>query len=310
MSVGILNLTKRSVLSIFRVDFDKALTNRWWSGIAQRIQSDQAKSETHDWLGGVPQMSEQTGDPKFAQMRVNEFTIRNKPWQSGVEVPKAAWLHQKGDVITTKVAELVDVAAAHPGELIQTLISQGENTVCYDGQYYFDTDHAEGDSGTQSNDLTASATTPSAPTASETVDAILKAVVAIWSYKDDKGNGVNVSARQFMVCSGPTIFPSVLKAVNQELIGSGESNVVVDNKKFTLVPQILPNLTGNKLYLFRSDAPNGKPFIYQILDEIEPYVLDENSEYCKIHGKLLFGASGNYNVGYGRWQGACLVTFT
>ena len=29
----------------------------------------------------------------------------------------------------------------------------GEATVCYDGQYFFDTDHVEGDSGTQSNDL-------------------------------------------------------------------------------------------------------------------------------------------------------------
>ena len=59
--------------------------------------------------------------------------------------------------------------------LINAALLAGESTVCFDGQYFFDTDHSEGDSGSQSNDITfdisdaGSGGTAAAPTPPSTV---------------------------------------------------------------------------------------------------------------------------------------------
>ena len=44
------------------------------------------------------------------------------------------------------IAELGRTAAVHPDELVFELLGNGFSTVCYDGQYFFDTDHPVGDS--------------------------------------------------------------------------------------------------------------------------------------------------------------------
>ena len=55
--------------------------------------------------------------------------------------------------IDIRIREQVQRAQAHWAKLLSDLIIAAESTVCYDGQYFFDTDHSEGDSGTQDNDL-------------------------------------------------------------------------------------------------------------------------------------------------------------
>ena len=51
------------------------------------------------------------------------------------------------------MAELAERGRTHYASLLSTLIVNGATTVCYDGQYFFDTDHSEGASGTQSNKI-------------------------------------------------------------------------------------------------------------------------------------------------------------
>ena len=48
-----------------------------------------------------------------------------------------------------------DRTVSHWASLLSTLIVNGESATCYDEQYFFDTDHSEGESGTQSNVISA-----------------------------------------------------------------------------------------------------------------------------------------------------------
>ena len=65
------------------------------------------------------------------------------------------------------------------GQLAVHAHHRRQSTACYDGQFFFDTDHAEGDSGTQSNDITNDIVTTTAPTASELQTSILLATQTI-----------------------------------------------------------------------------------------------------------------------------------
>lgn len=311
--IGVRPLSNRAMLTEFGYELDQAFNRQWWSDIVVPIDSTQVDGEDHGWLGGVPDLREQTGDPEFSELRAMTYFIRNKTEQSGVRIKKADWRHQKNGMLKNRVGELAGMAAGRPGRMIQAAIVAGESQVCYDGQLFYDTDHLEGDSGEQSNDIEADVTTPAAPTAAEMAEALIDGATQIMCQKDDQGNECNLSATSFMAAVPKTHYKALLKALGQELIGNGESNIVAqvrgERRAFTIKPQLLPRATGNKLYMFRTDQGNGRPFIHQVLDAPELGILDDKSEYCVVHGHCLFTVDVTHNVAYGRWQGACLVTF-
>lgn len=304
------NLTSRAVMAEMLYQMERQGPANWYAPFTFRAESNQPDGETHAWLGGFPGMTERKGDPQFGGLIAPEFFIKNVPFQAGVSIKKEHWLFQKLGLIEKRINEGVEVALDHPGLLIQQAIAAAESTNCYDGQFFFDTDHSEGSSGTQNNDITL-AKAGTLPTASEMQAAILKAIGQMLGFKDDKGNQVNMQARSFTVCAPTSLMGPLIQAIDQVLIGGGDSNVLAQGKRFTLIPQLLPSWSGNKIAVFRNREPlMGSAFIHQILLNPEPVILDVNSEYCRLKGEILFKIEGTYNVGYGRWQDSCLVTFT
>src|ERR1051325_2608810 len=77
------------------------------------------------------------------------LTIVNKTWESTIRIDADEQRRDKTGQIMVRVNELARRVATHPNKLLSTLISSGASSACYDGQYFFDTDHSEGDSGTQ-----------------------------------------------------------------------------------------------------------------------------------------------------------------
>jgi phage major head subunit gpT-like protein len=81
-------------------------------------------------------------------------TIVNKHYEATIEVQKKDARRDKTGQINARISEFADRAQTHWSSLLSTLLLNGAATVCYDGQYFFDTDHSEGSSGTQSNKIT------------------------------------------------------------------------------------------------------------------------------------------------------------
>lgn len=308
---GTRTLTERSILNSLLYKLDTGLGAGWHSPITRRVTSDQPNGETHGWLGGVPGMTERKGDPNFGKLQANTFFIRNVPFHTGLLIPREDWLFQRVGAIDQRINDLIVPAINHPGELVLSLINAGESTACYDGQYFFDTDHSEGSSGTQDNDLTY-AKAGTNPTAAEVKGAILAAIAAMWGFKDDKGQYCNLNATQFMVGGNAALVTTILEVLGVTTqVGGNTAILNANNTAFQLTPQILPGASANKLYVFRKHAPDmGSAFVHQVLIPSAPVVLGIDSEYCKLNGNLLFKVEGTYNVGYGRWQDACLTTFT
>lgn len=100
-----------------------------------------ARSEDYGWLADLPGVREWIGDRKVRQLAANNYNIVNKDWEATFEVDRNDIDDDNLGLYGTKIDLLADAANRHPDELSFGLLKAGFTTDCYDGQYFFDTDH-------------------------------------------------------------------------------------------------------------------------------------------------------------------------
>jgi phage major head subunit gpT-like protein len=112
-------------------------------------------TEEYGWLGAFPNMREWIGDRVVHGMAQHGYSIKNKPFEMTVGVPRPSIEDDQHGIYTPMMTEMGRAAAAHPDQLVFQLIKNGPSTKCFDGQFFFDTDHpvvaADGTDSTQSN---------------------------------------------------------------------------------------------------------------------------------------------------------------
>lgn len=116
-----------------------------WSRIATEVPSTK-KEEIYAWLGTFPKMREWLGDRQVKNLALSSYAIKNKPFESTVGVERDDIEDDSYGVYSPLIAELGRSAAAHPDELVFPLLAAGFASLCYDGQYFFDSDHLVGGS--------------------------------------------------------------------------------------------------------------------------------------------------------------------
>lgn len=282
----------------------------WVGDVAMRMTSTQA-SEEYAWLGNAPALREFIAGRTPAELSELSFVVSNKDYEGSIKIKSKDMRRDKLGVIQVRVNQLADRANDHPAKLLSSLIIAGESSLCYDGQYFFDTDHSEGDSGTQSNSISAAAATGTTPTVEEFSSAVLDAITKMYSFKDDRGEPMNQGASKFVVMVPITYMSVALQAVTALLTGGGNTTVLPALRgKFDIEVVPNPRLTWTtKFAVFRTDDA-AKPFILQEEDIPDVVALGEGSEYEQLNREQLFGIDWTGNVAYGYWQHAVLVTIT
>lgn len=311
--MGANSMGSRAIIGNFYMRLEQDLGASWVPQVSMLFQSDQ-EAEEYKWLGMAPAMREWIGGRQAKGFRDNGIVIRNKKYESTMEVP-VDWIRRdKTGQIMVRIAEQTERANAHWAKLLNQLILDAEAAACYDGQYFFDTDHSEGDSGTQDNDITYDVTTTTAPTAGEMETAILKAIQQIIGFKDDQGEPMNENAQKFLVMV-PVPFMSVAAAALGSSIiidaSTSRSNTVLTLSSmagFQVALAINPRLTWTtKFAVFRADGQL-KSFIRQEEEAITVDAIAEGSEEEFKNDRHLYGIKAIRNVGYGMWQHSALVT--
>lgn len=309
-------LSSRAIIGEYFRRLEQGATG-WANQLSNYFTSDQA-GEDYKWLGMSPAMREWVGGRMAKGLRDSAYTIKNKPFESTLEISIDDLRRDKTGQIMVRIGEQVDRANAHWAKLLSSLIIAGESAACYDGQAFFDTDHAEGDSGTQSNDIsvdisavpvpaTAHGST-TAPAPEELMHAILEGAQAILGFKDDQGEPMNENARQFMVMVPTSFWKAAITAVGAPSLAGGATNIITTADGFGFNVQVNPRLTWTtKLAVFRTDG-NIKPFIRQEEVPVEVSAIAEGSELEFTRRVHQYGLYASGNVGYGYWQHGCLVT--
>jgi len=291
----------------------------WALNLSNYFKSDQA-GEDYKWLGMSPAMREWVGGRMAKGIRDNAYTIKNKPFESTLEIAIDDLRRDKTGQIMIRIGEQVDRVNTHWARLLSALIVAAESSACYDGQSYFDVDHSEGASGTQSNDIsvdiselpvpTTAHGSTTAPAPEELMHAILEGAQAILGFKDDQGEPMNENARQFLVMVPTTFWKSAIAAVGSPTLAQGATNIITTADGFGFQVQVNPRLSWTtKLGVFRTDG-NVKPFIRQEEVPVEVSAIAEGSELEFKERVHHYGLYASGNVGYGYWQQSCLVTLT
>lgn len=312
-------ITSRAVIGEMKRALAAGAPPAWVGAVANTFQSDQ-ESESYPWLSSTPALREWVGGRNAKGFTENGITITNKHFEGTVRVEKKDLRRDKFGMIQMRIAEQVRRAMAHPGSLLSTLIVNGASALCYDGQYFFDTDHSQGDSGTQSNSISVDISalpctthgSTSAPSVEEVQLAIGKGVEAMVGFKDDAGEPSNEDASGFLVMVPPTMMQVGMQAVSTPMqVGTSQTALSEFMSDFSLrvVPNARLSTWSDKFAIFRTDAYI-KPFIFQRETAYSVSAKAEGSDFEHDNDAHEYGIDYWGNVAYGLWQHACLVTLT
>jgi phage major head subunit gpT-like protein len=320
--MGAYKLGSRAIIGTFYNRLQQETGASWINRIAMLFNSNQ-ESETYAWLGMTPAMREWIGGRNAKGFKQNEYTIKNKKYEATLEVLVDELRRDKTGQILVRVQEMADRYNSHWAKLLTALIIAGESAggECYDGEYFFDTDHPESGSN-QSNDLsidisglptgdvTGSHGSSTAPSIGEAALCIQQAIAAIVGFKDDQGEPMNELAREFVVMAPTSLFNPIMGACTVPFLPQGMNNPLVAASDFRVTPIINPRLTWTAEFaVFRTDGLT-KPFILQEELPLQVTAIAEGSELEFNEDKHHYGIKAVRNVGYGYWQHACLVTMT
>jgi len=281
------NLLEDGLKTVFFKAMDATVGD--YERIATIVPSE-SDEESYPWLGAVPNMREFKDERMPLGLLEHDYSIKNKTWESSIAIEREAIEDDKLGQIRLRVQSLAREARRHIDELVFTLLKNGFSATCYDGQYFFDTDHVDGDSGTQSNKGTTALDASS----------LQAAITAMMKYKDDRGKFLGVVPDLLVV-------PPDLQWTAMELLESTywptdntkKANNVLKGKLDLLVS---PYLTDTNDWFVLSTKGVVKPVILQSRMPVEFAALEADSESGFMRDQYIYGVRARYNAGYGLWQ--------
>ncbi|WP_066667356.1 MULTISPECIES: Mu-like prophage major head subunit gpT family protein [unclassified Sphingomonas] len=122
----------------FQRGLDQAVSQR--AIIATTVPSSTG-SEEYGWLGKAPNMREWLGDRVVQNMAQHDYTIKNRDWELTIGVGRNDIEDDNWGVYAPLMEEMGRSVIAHPDQLCFAMLKAGFTTPCYDGQFFFDTDH-------------------------------------------------------------------------------------------------------------------------------------------------------------------------
>lgn len=310
-------LTGKWVMGEFYRSLQQDTGVAWIDKISNKFTSTQDEEE-YVWLGMSPAMRKRVGGRNPKELREFKYNIRNDPYESTLRIKDEDMRKDKTGQLRIRIADQAARVNSHWASLLSTLILNGTTQTCYDGQYFFDTDHLEGDSGTQSNKIEVDISelpvetpgTVTNPSVAEMQFAIKRGVRKITSFLDDQGEPTNETASEFMVLSGI----GLADTIDQALATRGqvaETQTVLDafQRSYSVgnAANVRLNTWTDKFAIFRTDV-RAKALIRQEEAGVRMSQLGPGSDNFFHNYEWLFGIDADRAVGYGMWQHACLVT--
>lgn len=147
-------------LQLLRVGFNTEYQNafdavpKMKDKVAKTVRSSTA-SNTYGWLKGLTGLREWVGPRVIDNLSEASYQILNKHFEKTVAVSRNMIEDDNLGMYSDGFSMMGDGAARLPEELVWALLRDGFSTNCWDGQFFFDTDHpvllADGTTGTYAN---------------------------------------------------------------------------------------------------------------------------------------------------------------
>lgn len=135
---AVLQAIRTQLNADFKKGFEGAMPNH--EPITMTVPSSTA-SNTYGWLGAMPSVREWIGDRVINDVAEHGYAISNKDFELTIGVKRTDIEDDNLGIYSPLTQDLGASMAKHPGKMVYTLLAAGFATTCYDGQYFFDTDH-------------------------------------------------------------------------------------------------------------------------------------------------------------------------
>ena len=292
MLVNAQNLTAVfiNLKTIFNKAFEAAPSQ--WQETTMLVPSGSSQND-YAWLSRFPRMRKWLGDKVIKSLAAFKYTIVNDDWETTVEV-------DRNDIEDDQIGIYAPMAQGAgfsskqlPDEIDADLKNGAFAGTCYDGQYFYDTDHpVAGASVSNKGTAALSAATTAAAAASYGA-----ARTAIMSITDDEG-------RPLALIPDVLEVPPALEATARLIC---ESDKLTDQSpnpyKGTARVLVNPRLTSATAWFLHVTNRPLKPFVFQ--QRKAPVFVsqtDMNADNVFMRKNYRFGAEARCAGGYGLWQ--------
>jgi len=279
----------------FNKAFDAAPSD--WQQTAMLVPSGSSQND-YSWLSRFPRMRKWIGDKVVKALSAFKYTIVNDDWEATVEVDRN---HIEDDTLGIYAPQAQEAGFSSkqlPDEIVSELKNAAFTSPCYDGQFFYDTDHPVGDGngGTTlfSNKGTAKL---SAATVAAAKGSYGAARTAIMKFTDDE-------ARPLALVPDTLEVPPALETTARVLLENDELEDGTKNPfKGTAKVLVNPRLTSDTAWFLHVTSRPVKPFIYQ--ERKKPVFVsqtDMNADDVFNRRMYKFGAEARAAGGYAFWQ--------
>ena len=278
----------QSIFKGFKTLFNEAFagTKPTYEKVATVVPSS-TKSEEYGWLGAFPRLRKWVGDRVINSLAAHGYTIKNESWEATVEVNREDIEDDAYGVYTPMIKELGRSAATHPDEIVFGLLGKGFTETCYDGQYFFDTDHKDEDGPVQSNKGTKVLSAASYSAARAQMMSLL----------DAKSTPLGIMPNLLVV--PPQLEEAARKILYAEQI-EGTTNTLKNTAELLVAPWLAANPTA--WFLFDTSRAI-KPLIFQQRKKPEFVSMDAtNDQNVFMKKQYIYGVDCRDNAGFGLWQ--------
>lgn len=266
-----------------------------WKQMVLEVNSTKAE-ETYDWLGDTPALREWIDNRQPSALAEFGFTAKNKDYEATLAVDRNVIEDDQYGQVKTRARMMGENVAKDMEQIFTTFIEAGTTTVCYDGQYYFDTDHSEGDSGTQSNYLTS--------TALSAANAKV-AISRMRGFKNDKGRKCGIKPTHILV---PTALEWTARSIFEPKavdVSTDPTAAVLSGILKVIVNDYLTEAgtAANSAWYILALGGAMKPFVFQNRKNPEFVSLDKSTDHANFFSKTLYyGIDARFRFVYGDWR--------
>jgi phage major head subunit gpT-like protein len=294
-------------------DFQAALTgspvHSQRLGLYSEMQSD-TESNTYDWLASMAGMREWLGPRIVESFKERSFQIVNKHFEKTLEVNIDKLEDSPMTAVSDAAARLavfMEGARKLDDDLlfnasstamggVSGLLAVAATTVCYDGQYFFDTDHPTDldSTGSQSNYESTGFALSSAN--------FQTARARMMAFKGENGRPLGIIPNLLVV--PPALEKTAHDIVTAEFGSSGATNVQRGMARVEVIPE-LSALSDTSWYLFDTVSPGPKPFILQNRKALQMVTLMGPTDAPVFNRNVYqWGIDRRCGAGFAIWQKA------
>lgn len=284
-----------NIKTTFHKAFDAAPSQ--WQQTAMLVQST-GKQNDYSWLSSFPRMRKWVGDKVVKALAAFKYTIVNDDFEATVEVDRNDIEDDNLGFYGPQAESAGYSAKQLPDEIVAELKNKSFTSKCYDGQYFYDTDHAVGDGEGGTSSVSNKGTKVLSNATLAAAQASYGAArTAIMSFKDDEGRPLGLVPNVLEV-------PPALEAMGNLLLTADKLNDNSPNPyKGTATLLVNPRLTSATAWFLHCTNMPIKPYILQERKKatfVQQTGMDSDEVFSR--RKFKFGAEARYAGGYSLWQ--------